>query len=150
MGESHDLPLRQGKQQLPEHRVRLHLLVRQRPVHAGVEVVVVEIVPQNLAPLAGAAHEHDDGDPDHTEQKHPPKTQELAHLEAGHCGPILPVQVQAHPGDLALLDPQLLQHVLCSILATVVRCITRYTACKKLSLEDDRRLYPVCSCGMLG
>lgn len=48
MGESHDLPLRQGKQKLPEHRVRLHLLVRQRPVHAGVEVVVVETVPQNL------------------------------------------------------------------------------------------------------
>jgi len=46
---AHDLPLRQGKQQLPEHRVRRHLLVRQRSVHAGVEVVVVEIVPQNLA-----------------------------------------------------------------------------------------------------
>lgn len=80
-----DLPLRQGKQQLPKHRVRLHLLVRQRPVHAGVEVVVVETVPQNL--------------------------------EAGHCGPILPVQVQAHPGDLALLDPQLVKHVLLYVLA---------------------------------
>jgi len=47
-GRAHDLPLRQRKQQLPEHRVRLHLLVRQRPMHAGMEVVVVEIVPQNL------------------------------------------------------------------------------------------------------
>jgi hypothetical protein len=51
MGKSeraHYLPLWQGKQQLPQHRVRLQLLVRKGSMDTSVKVVVIKIITQNL------------------------------------------------------------------------------------------------------
>lgn len=70
-----------------------------------------------------------------------------AYLEAGHCSSILPVQVEAHLGDLAFLNPQLLQHVLCNL---ATRYYTASLQARKMVDAIDLRAYPVCSCGMLG
>ena len=71
--------------------------------------------------------------------------QRCIYLEAGHCSSILPVQVETHLGDLALLDPQLVQHVLCNL-------ASRYSASlqvikqEKLATSIVRTLYVLAAC----
>uniref|UniRef100_A0A0A9EUJ4 Uncharacterized protein n=1 Tax=Arundo donax TaxID=35708 RepID=A0A0A9EUJ4_ARUDO len=84
VGENY-LPLWQREKQLPQDRVRLQLLIRQRSMDASVEIIVVEIIAQNL--------------------------------QAGHCSSILLVQIQAHLGNLARFNLQLVKHVVLYVLA---------------------------------